>query len=109
MTGLRAIRERHILYCIGDSRKAKVIHPKDLLWARKVWLPQAVSAGLIRMATVTAEPGMGKIQHDEFFEQTDDGTLAMRRFDTTVWVLTGLVKPHTHQITDRIIREVSAS
>src|ERR1700674_282430 len=60
LTGLRAIRERHVLGYVSDGRKAKVFLPKDEQWAREVWLPQAVAAGLRRMAMVTAEAGLGR-------------------------------------------------
>lgn len=95
-TVLHAIRERNVLYVVGDSRKAKVVRADDEIWAKEVWLPEVVSAGLKRMATVTAATGMGKMQRDRFFEQREIQGLAMRKFDSvaaaTTWALTGLAE-----------------
>jgi hypothetical protein len=54
-TGLRAIREHHVVGYVSDARKAKVFVPDDQRWAMTDWAPQAVAAGLKRMAMVTAE------------------------------------------------------
>lgn len=95
-TVLRAIRERHVLYLVGDSRKAKVARAEDEIWVKEVWLPGVVSAGLKRMASVTAATGMGKMQREKFFEQAEIQGLAMRKFDSvpaaTTWALTGLAQ-----------------
>jgi hypothetical protein len=44
MTGLKAIRERHVLAYVSDARRAKVFLPEDDLWertcgCRRRWLP----------------------------------------------------------------------
>src|ERR1700682_2957455 len=60
LTGVRAIRERHVVGYVSDARKMKLVLTEDEKWAREVWLPQAVDAGLKRMAVVTAASGMAK-------------------------------------------------
>src|SRR6202165_3030602 len=81
-TGLRAIRERHVLGYVSDARKAKLVVPEDLLWVRDVWLPGAVDAGLKRMAMVTAEAGLSKVIIEEGVKELDNHGLAMRKFDS---------------------------
>jgi hypothetical protein len=64
LTGVRAIRERHVVGYVSDARKARLILPEDEKWGREVWLPQAVAAGLQRMAIVTAPAGLAKVAFD---------------------------------------------
>jgi hypothetical protein len=94
LTGLRAIRERHVLGYVSDARKLKVVLPEDQKWVGDVWLPQAVAAGLKRMAMVTAETGLGKAIAENVVAEIDNHGLSMRRFDSvaaaTTWALTGL-------------------
>jgi len=98
LTGVRAIRERHIVGYVSDARKAKLVLPADEKWGREVWLPQAVDAGLKRMAIVTASAGLGKMAYDDAATAMDSHGLSMRTFDSvasaTTWALTGL-KPAT--------------
>jgi hypothetical protein len=97
LTGVRAMRERHVLGYVSDARKAKVILPEDEKWGRQVWLPQAVAAGLRRMAVVTAGAGIAKVEYDDAATAMDSHGLSMRTFESvaaaTVWAQTGLVEP----------------
>ena len=94
MTGVRAIRQRHIVGYVSDARKAKVVLAEDEKWAREVWLPQAIAAGLRRMAIVTAPAGLGKMAYDDAATVMNSHGLSMRTFDSvaaaTTWALTGL-------------------
>lgn len=95
MTGVRAIREHHVTGYVSDARNAKdFMLPVDELWVRDVWLPLAVSAGLKRMAMVTAEVGLSKVIIEEAVKEFDNPGLAIRKFDSvaaaTTWALTGL-------------------
>jgi hypothetical protein len=98
LTGVRAIRERHVVGYVSDARKARLVLPEDEKWGREVWLPQAVDAGLKRMAIVTASAGLGKMAYDDAASAMDSHGLSMRTFDSvasaTTWALTGL-KPST--------------
>jgi hypothetical protein len=91
---VRAIREHRVVGYVSDARKAKVVIPDDEKWARDVWLPQAVAAGLKRMAIVTAPTGFGKMAYDDATKAMDSHGLSMRTFDSvasaTTWALTGL-------------------
>jgi len=94
MTGVRAMRERHVTAYVSDARKAKMVLPEDERWAREVWFPQVVAAGLRRMAIVTAKAGLGKMAYDDAVTDMDSHGLSMRTFDSvataTTWALTGL-------------------
>jgi hypothetical protein len=94
LTGVRAIRERHVIGYVSDARRAKVFLPEDETWAVSVWLPQAVDAGLQRMAMVTAEAGLAKTIFVDVAHKVDKHGLSMRTFDSvaaaTVWAQSGL-------------------
>lgn len=95
LTGVRAMRERHVVSYVSDGRKAKLVLPEDEQWAREVWLPQAVAAGLKRMAVVTASAGLSKMAYEDAAHAMDSHGLSMRTFDSvdaaTTWALTGLM------------------
>jgi hypothetical protein len=94
LTGVRAIRQRHVVGYVSDARKAKIVLAEDEKWAREVWLPQAVAAGLRRMAIVTASAGLSKMAYDDAASAMDSHGLSMRTFDSVAtamtWALTGL-------------------
>jgi hypothetical protein len=96
LVGIRAIRERHVVGYVSDARKAKVVVAEDEQWARAVWLPQAVDAGLKRMAIVTASTGLAKHAFESAATQIDSHGLSMRTFDSvvaaTVWAQSGLAE-----------------
>ncbi len=92
--GQRAIRERHVLGYVSDALKAKVFTAEDQKWVVQAWLPQALAAGLKRMAMVTANAGIGRLTIEEVVKEVDTHGLAMRSFHSvaaaTTWALTGL-------------------
>lgn len=95
LTGVRAMREHHVVSYVSDGRKAKLMLPEDEKWAREVWWPQAVAAGLKRMAIVTAPTGLSKMAYDDAAHEMNSGGLSMRTFESvaeaTTWALTGLM------------------
>lgn len=97
LVGLGAIRERHVLGYVSDARRMKVFAADDQKWVMDVWLPQALAAGLKRMAMVTADAGMGKVTIEEVVKDVDRHGLSMRSFPSvataTTWALTGLMEP----------------
>ena len=94
LTGIRAIHQRQVKGYVSDARRSKLVLPEDERWGREVWLPQAVAAGLRRMAIVTASTGLGKMAYDDAATAMDSHGLSMRTFDSvaaaTTWALTGL-------------------
>ena len=96
LTGVRAIRERHVVGYVSDARKAKTLVPADEQWARDVWLPQAMAAGLKRMAVVTAPTGLAKVRYQDAATDMESQAFSMRLFDSlpaaTVWAQSGLAE-----------------
>jgi hypothetical protein len=94
MKGVQAIREHHVVGYVSDARKARVFVAEDVQWVSEVWLPQALKAGLKRMAMVTAEAGLGKQIIEDITKEIDNHGLAMRKFNSvasaTVWAQSGL-------------------
>jgi hypothetical protein len=94
LKGVQAIREHHVVGYVSDARQAKVFVTEDLQWVAEVWLPQAVKAGLQRMAMVTAEQGLGKAIIEDVAKEIDNHGLSMRKFESvaaaTVWAQSGL-------------------
>jgi len=94
LKGVQAIRDHHVVGYVSDARKAKVFVTEDLQWVSDVWLPQAVSAGLKRMAMVTADHGLGKAIIEDVAREIDNHGLSMRKFSSvaaaTVWAQSGL-------------------
>jgi hypothetical protein len=94
LAALRAIRERHVTGYVSDARKAKVVLAEDEVWGQEVWFPQAVSAGLKRMAIVTAPSGLIKMAFDDAAIAMVSRGLSIRTFGSvaaaTTWALTGL-------------------
>jgi hypothetical protein len=79
---------------VSDARKAKVVVAEDEKWGREVWLPQAVAAGLKRMAVVVAPTGLAKQAYESAATQMGSHGLSMRTFDSVesaiVWAQSGL-------------------
>jgi hypothetical protein len=93
---VHAIRARHLVGYISDARKAKLILPEDEKWGIEVWLPQAVAAGLKRMAIVTAAAGLAKSAYEHAATTIDSHGLSMRTFNSiaaaTAWAQSGLAE-----------------
>ena len=80
--GLQAIRDRHAVSYISDTRKIKVIVHEDQKWANETLIPLLAAAGLKRLAMVTAEAGLGKVTVEEIVKMVDNKALLMRTFDS---------------------------
>jgi hypothetical protein len=98
LTGVRAMREHHAVGYVSDARKARTMLPADEQWAREVWLPQAIAAGLKRMAVVTADTGLAKVEYDDAATDMTSQKFSMRTFasiaEATVWAQSGLLQKH---------------
>jgi hypothetical protein len=97
LIGVRAVREHHVLAYVSDARKAKAVQPADEKWAREVWLPQVVAAGLKRMAVVTAPTGLARVLYDDAAADMDSQKFSFRTFESitaaTIWAQSGLAEP----------------
>jgi hypothetical protein len=88
--GLTAINDNRAAAYLCDARKVKVIVHVDQKWIKDIWMPQAVRAGLQRLAFVTAASGLGKVTVEEVAASVDDHGLQSRTFDSmdaaTQWI-----------------------
>src|ERR1700680_2872056 len=97
LSGIQAIRDHRAVAYVSDARKIRVIVRDDQLWIKEKWMPLAVSAGLKRIAFVTAPTGLGKLTVGEVSGLVNYGPLQSRTFDSMTaarkWVAEAVVKP----------------
>ena len=82
LKGLTAINDNRASAYVCDARKVKLIAHSDQKWIKEIWMPQAVRAGLQRLAFVTAPSGLGKVTVGDVAESIDDHGLQSRTFDS---------------------------
>jgi len=80
LKGIEAITDNRAAAYVSDARKVKVIVHEDQKWIKEIWMPQAVRAGLQRLAFVTAPTGLGKVTVEEVCGLVDDHGLQSRTF-----------------------------
>jgi hypothetical protein len=103
MKGIRAIREHSAASWVSDARKMKVFVHDDQKWAKEIWLPLAVRAGLKRLAFVTAPTGLGKLTIEDVSGLYNDAGLQSQTFDSIAaarqWVSQVAVIPPAERAT----------
>jgi hypothetical protein len=82
LKGIRAIREHGATGWVSDARKMKVFVHEDQKWAKEIWMPLAVRAGLKRVAFVTALSGLGKLTIEDVSGLYDEAGLQSHTFDS---------------------------
>jgi hypothetical protein len=82
MRALVAIKDRHSVGYLSDTRKVKVVVHEDQAWANEVWIPLLAAAGVKRFALVTAASGLGKLTVEDVIKLVDNRPLLMRGFAT---------------------------
>ena len=82
MRALVAIKDRHSVGYLSDTRKVKVIVHEDQAWANEVWIPLLAAAGVKRFALVTAGSGLGKLTVEDIIKLVDNRPLLMKGFAT---------------------------
>jgi hypothetical protein len=60
----------------------------DQLWLRDTWMPEAVKAGIRRIAVVVAHHGIGKIETEEIISRFGKTEFLTRTFDSVPAALT---------------------
>ena len=97
LTGIKAIRDHRAAAYVSDARKIRLIVRDDQEWIKEKWMPLAVSAGLKRIAFVTAPTGLGKLTIEDVSGLVNYGPLQSRTFDSMTaarkWVAEAVVKP----------------
>ena len=90
MRALDAIRERHVVAYLSDTRQVRVVVHEDQVWANEVWMPMLVKAGVKRFALVTAASGLGKVTVEEVVELVQNRGLLMKAFGSVLSARTWL-------------------
>ena len=79
---LDAIKDKQAPFLISDNRKLEGVALEDQLWIRDTWVPQAVAAGIKRIAVVLASQGLGKIASEDIISQFEETTFVTRTFES---------------------------
>jgi hypothetical protein len=78
---IEIIRDRRAMCFVNDTRKLELITDEDQRWILQTWTPQAVSAGLKRIAIVIARTGLSKMAVEEMFKEQASARVESRTFD----------------------------
>ncbi|HEV2028617.1 MAG TPA: hypothetical protein VGS16_08820 [Candidatus Dormibacteraeota bacterium] len=79
---IEVIRERRAVCFVNDTRKLELITDEDQRWILQTWTPQAVAAGLQRIAIVIAHSGLSKMAVETMFKDQATARVESRTFDS---------------------------
>lgn len=79
---IEVIRDRGAKSFVNDTRKLELITDEDQRWILQTWTPQAVAAGLKRIAIVIAHTGLSKMAVEEMFKEQSEARIESRTFDS---------------------------
>jgi hypothetical protein len=77
---------------LSDNRGLEGVGEADQLWLRDTWMPEAVKAGIRRIAVVLAHHGVGKIASEEIIGRFGKTEFVTRTFDSVPTALTWLAQ-----------------
>lgn len=79
---LEAIRAIGAASLVTDNRRLEGVADPDQLWIRDTWTPLAVRAGLVRIAAVVPQRGLGRIATEQILSQVGMKAFTTRTFTT---------------------------
>jgi hypothetical protein len=79
---LAAIRARGASALISDNRGLEGVSIRDQLWLRDTWMPEAVVAGIRRIAVVLAHHGLGKVASTDIISKFGQTEFVTRTFES---------------------------
>jgi len=79
---LDLIRARKATALISDNRRLEGVADLDQLWLRDTWLPQAVAAGVKRIAVVVASRGLGRVATEAVIGKFGKTAFETRMFES---------------------------
>lgn len=85
---LDAIRDRGARGLLSDNRGLEGVGQVDQVWLRDVWMPEAVKAGIRRIAVVLAHHGTGKLASEDIIGKFGKTEFVTRTFDSLPAALT---------------------
>ena len=80
---------------VNDTRKLELITDEDQRWILQTWTPQAVAAGLKRIAIVIAHTGLSKMAVEEMFKEQASVRVDSRTFDSLPDAMQWVAGPQT--------------
>jgi hypothetical protein len=89
---LDAVRDRGARGLLSDNRGLEGVGEADQLWLRDTWMPEAVKAGIRRIAVVLAHHGVGKIASEEIIGRFGKTEFVTRTFDSVPTALRWLAQ-----------------
>jgi hypothetical protein len=90
---LDLIRARKSTALVSDNRRLEGVTDLDQLWLRDSWLPQAVAAGVKRIAVVVASRGLGRVATEAVIGKFGKTAFETRMFDSLPDALTWVSEP----------------
>jgi hypothetical protein len=85
---LEAVRTHRARGLLSDNRGLEGVGPVDQLWLNDTWMPEAVKAGIRRIAVVLAHHGTGKIASVDIIGRFGKTEFVTRTFDSLPAALT---------------------
>jgi len=79
---LELIRAYRATALISDNRRLEGVTNLDQLWLRDSWLPQAVEAGIKRIAVVVPARGLGKLATEAIISKFGKTAFETRMFES---------------------------
>lgn len=80
--GLRAIKKHHSSRGLVDSRRQKALPQADQDWVNTHWFPQALKAGLSRLALVIPQSGLAMMNIEDVVSRVRGTNLDVAYFAT---------------------------
>jgi hypothetical protein len=101
---IEAIRGRSATALVSDNRRLEGLGDRDQQWLSETWVPEAVSAGLRRIAVVLPHHGLAKVASEEIIRGFEAGRFVTRTFTTVSeaveWVVDSENQPEEAQAFD---------
>jgi hypothetical protein len=66
---------------VSDNRRLEGVADQDQLWLRDTWMPQAVEAGVKRIAVVLPHHGLGKVASEDIIGRFGKAAFVTRTFN----------------------------
>jgi hypothetical protein len=90
MAIIESVKRHRAATLVLDNRGLEVVTSADQLWIRHTWTPQAVEAGLQRIAVVLPHHGLGKYASEAIRTQIGPNVFITRTFsdplEALAWV-----------------------
>lgn len=101
---ITALKQHRGTKSLGDCRYLKVIKQSDQDWINQEWFPNAIAAGLKRMALVVAQSGLAQMIVEDIVSRVPGTKLDVAYFATIKEATSWLARPTTSPPNPRVTR-----